>query len=175
MATAILQAVETAGLEPSRVQDVVLGSRDGAASYDLMATVRAAGLNCPSVSVSSALRAVYIAAEAILSGDLEVSVVASAEGKDSVAMLVAGSEAIGRWNLMPRARLAARSLSGAETARRRAGIAAEDVKASREGDSLALLNELLDEMGKGQAQWGIASAGEMALLIEDLHGAQKPP
>jgi len=175
MPAAIRQALETAGLKPSLLQDIVVGGVEGAAPHDLIGMVREVGLNCPSVSVSSALRAIHFAAEAILSGDVEVSVVAAAEGTDSVAMLVAGSEAIGRWNLMPRARLAARSVSGAETAVRRAGIAVEDVKAGREGDSLAIVSEVLGELARLQAQWGLVSAGSLALLLENLQGAQKSP
>lgn len=175
MAAAIRQAVETAGLRPSRVQDVILGSAEGPAISHLAGAVTEAGLNCPSVSVASALWAMQFAAAAILSGDLEVSVVAAAEGRGCVAIVLAGSEAIGRWNLMPRARLAARSLSGADTALRRAGIAAEDIKTTRERDSLAMVSEVLDELERLHTQWGLVSAAPLALLLENLPGARISP
>ncbi len=60
---AIRRAVELAGLTVDRVQDAVFGF-DGSTTFpDLAAITRAADLTCPSVGVSSSLRALFFAAE----------------------------------------------------------------------------------------------------------------
>ena len=59
--TAIRQAVELGGVSLSRVQDAIFGL-DGAAAPDTGAITRAAGLDCPSVAVSSSMRALFFAA-----------------------------------------------------------------------------------------------------------------
>jgi hypothetical protein len=163
---AICQAVEAAGVRPSRVQDVVFQHGLEATVADPAQTTRAAGLSCPSVSVSGSLRAILFAAQSILSGDVEVSVVAAAEREAGSALVLAGPEAVGRWNLMPRARLAARSLAGPEAALRTAGIAAGEVSVSKHGDRLSLIARVLDELEGGAAKWAMVTEGDLALLLE---------
>lgn len=126
-----------------------------------------AGLACPSVSISSSLRAVFFAAQSILSGDIELAVVLGVEAGGATALVLAASEAIGRWNLAPRARLAARSLAGPERAMRLAGIGSADVAIMKEGDQGArLISEVLDELEARKAQWGMVMVGDLVLVLE---------
>jgi acetyl-CoA acetyltransferase len=163
---AIRHAVEAAGLKPTRVQDVIVAGEPGAAGGDLTRTVREAGLSCASVGVSSSLRATFFAAEAVLSGDVDVIVVAAQESEVAVAAVLGGAEEVGRWNLLPRARIGVRSLKGTEIALRMAAIAAGEVSVTKEGDALGLVRQVLDELEGREARWGIVSAGNMVLLLE---------
>ncbi len=84
-------------------------------------------------------------------------------------MLFASPDAVGRWNLLPRARLAARSLNGIESALRAAEIELKDVTIVKDGKYGALLiKELLDELEQKSARWGMITVNELALLIERL-------
>ena len=114
------------------------------------------------------MRAIFFAAQSILSGDLELVVVVEAGARGCSAILLTAPEPIGRWNLMPRARLATRSLTGSAAALQAAGIAAGEVTVSRDGDSLVLASEVMDELERGQGKWGMLAAGELALLIERI-------
>ncbi len=67
--------MELAGLTVDRVQDAVFGF-DGSTTFpDLAAITRAADLTCPSVGVSSSLRALFFAADLILCDDAELVIV----------------------------------------------------------------------------------------------------
>jgi acetyl-CoA acetyltransferase len=163
---AIRQAVDSAGVKPRHVQDVVFGDDLHAIMADLDRALHAAGLSCPSVRVSSSLRALFFAAQSILSGDVEVSLVAAADREEASALVLAGPEAVGRWNLMPRARVAARSLAGPEAALRMAGITANEIGASVDGESMVANVRLLDELDGGTARWGMVTEGKLVLIIE---------
>ena len=113
---AVRRALENIDIDPSRVQDAVFGFDGSASLSDALKITGQAGLTCQAVNVSSSLRAVFFAAQSILSGDLELVVVIGM-GKDvSTVLLLASPDSVGRFNLLPRARLVARSLSGTETA-----------------------------------------------------------
>jgi acetyl-CoA acetyltransferase len=121
------------------------------------------------VLVSSSLRAVFFAAQSILSGDLELVVVIGVSEEAATALLLASPDAVGRFNLLPRARLAARSLLGSDKAYRSAGIASEDVPIIKNGENgILLLKELLEELEQRQAQWGLVSVDRSALLVERI-------
>ena len=166
--SAIRQVVERAGVSPSRLQDAVFGL-DSYYYSDLDSIARAAGLTCPSVGVSSSLRALFFAAASILSDDVELAVVTGLLPDTCTAFLLASPEMVGRLNLLPRARFAARSLTGSEPALRLAGLTPADIDITRSGDRAALLlAELLDELEARSARWGLLSVAEAALLIERL-------
>jgi acetyl-CoA acetyltransferase len=168
-ADAIRQALEIIDINPSRVQDAVIGL-DGLSSIpDVEHFVKKAGLTCPSVVVSPGLRAVFFAAQSILSGDLDLVVVIGLAEEASTALMLASPDAVGRYNLLPRARLAARSHAGTDSALRTAGMVSEDIaifKTSERG-SLAV-KELLEELEQRQTQWGMVSTGDLALLVERI-------
>jgi hypothetical protein len=163
---ALRQALEMAGIKPSRVQDVVFGVEGSASTADPMAAVRAAGLTCPAVSVSPSLRAVFFAATSILSRDSELTVAVGMSGEGSAALVLGGPEAVGRWNLMPRARIAERSLAGAEAALRRAGLTTGEVTVTKTGNSIGLVNAVVQELERGEEPWGMVAAGKLALLLQ---------
>ena len=74
-----------------------------------------------------------------------------------------------RWNLLPRARLAARSLNGIESALRVAELELKDVTITKNGKNGAvLIKETLDELEEQSARWGMVTMNELALLIERL-------
>lgn len=164
---AVRQALEKSGANPARVQDALFGADGPGSVPDLSQTLRSAGLACPAVSVSSSLRATCFAAQSILSGDVQLVVVVGLESNGSVGLVLAGPEAVGRWNLLPRARLAVRSLNGTEGALRAAGITPGDVQIVKEGDGGArLVSDVLDELEARHQQWGLVSAGGLAVLLE---------
>jgi acetyl-CoA acetyltransferase len=167
-AQALHQVLTDAGVKAGQVQDAVFGG-EAPHSLDLREILRDAGLACPTVIVSSGLRAVMFAAQSILAGDVELVVSIAMQGEDASAFLLASSNAVGRWNLLPRARLAARSLAGIESALRAAGIESEDVIITKHGKHDALLMmELLDELEQRSARWGMVVLDELALLIERI-------
>jgi acetyl-CoA acetyltransferase len=163
---AIRRAIETVGVKPLQVQDVVFAFESAEALADPVASVRAAGLKCPVVSVSSGLRAIFFSAASILSGEADLTIVVGIESKGASALVLAAPEAVGRWNLMPRARLAKRSLGGAEAALRAEGIAAGDVRIMKQGDSVVMAAEAIDELERRSARWGMVMQGELVLLVE---------
>jgi len=96
-------------------------------------------------------------------------IVASMENNVSIAMLLASPDAIGRWNLMPRARLAVRSLTGVDSALRTAELTSSDVTIVKYGKQGALLiKELLEELEQKSGRWGMAVMNELTLLIERI-------
>src|SRR5512138_2781778 len=114
-AAALQQALQSAGVRAAQVQDVVFGLDSALAQRALEAIARSAGLACPVCSVSPGLRALLFAAGSILSDDAQLSLVAALYHDLSVAFLLASAEAVGRLNLLPCARIAARSIGGRET------------------------------------------------------------
>ena len=168
-AGAISQALENIDLNPARVQDAVFGLDGSTSPPNVEHFVRKAGLACPTVAVSSGLRAVFFAAQSILSGDLDIAVVIGLGENASTALILASPEAVGRHNLLPRARLAARSLAGTDSALQTAGLVSGDIVIFKPGENGALsVKELLEALEQLQAQWGMVSAGEAALLVERI-------
>jgi hypothetical protein len=166
---AIRQAVESAGVNLSRIQDLLL-SLDGSVSVPIgEIIVRDAGLSCPTTIISSGLRAVIFAAQSILSGDVELVVVLGVDSTASTSLLLASPEAVGKSNLVPRARIAARSLAGVDVVLRFAEITSGDVTVTKQGeDGILLLNELMDELEATQAQWGLVTTGQYAIVMERI-------
>jgi len=167
-AEAIQQAINNAGVDSLRVQDVILGL-DEPHSIDTEKIVSASSLTCSAVTVSSSLRATFFAAQSILSLDVDVVIVVGTEANASTALLLASPDAVGRWNLLPRARLAARSLNGIESALRAAEIESKDVTITKNGrNGAVLIKETLDELEQQSARWGAVTINEFALLIERI-------
>ena len=175
-AEAIRQAIQNAGANSLRVQDVIFGLESGRflpyhepRSIDTEKILSASSLTCSAATVSSSLRATFFAAQSILSFDVDVVIVVGMETNASTALLLASPDAVGRWNLMPRARLAARSLNGIESALRAAEIELKDVTIVKDGKYGALLiKELLDELEEQSARWGMVTVNELVLLIERI-------
>ena len=93
----------------------------------------------------------------------------ASETNVSTALLLASPDAVGRWNLMPRARLAARSLNGIDSALRAAELELKDVTIIKDGKhGASLIKELLDELEQQSARWGIVRMNELALSIERI-------
>src|SRR5512135_1867897 len=161
---AISLAVERSEVPPRRIQDALFGFERSFTAPSLQDTVRKAGLACPAVSVSSSMRAIFFGTQSLLNDGIELILVAGVDARGTSALVLAGSEAIGRWNLVPRARLAARSLQGAEAALRQADLKSEELTVAKQSESGArLVCDLLDELDTRQARWGMASCGELAL------------
>ena len=175
-AQAISQAIQNAGVDSLRVQDVVFGLESGRflpyhepSSIDTEKIIRASNLTCSVATVSSSLRATFFAAQSILSFDVDVVIVVGIETNVSTVLLLASPDAVGRWNLMPRARLAARSLNGIESALHAAELEFKDVTIIKDGKyGAALVKETIDELEQQSARWGMVTVNELALLIERI-------
>jgi hypothetical protein len=170
-AAAIQHAVDLAGVSPSRIQDALFGLDLSSSSLDLDSmgqAVHAAGLTCPLVAVSSPLRALSFSAASILSDDAALSLVVGAEGDGCAAILLASPETVGLLNLLPPARLAARSLSGPDATLRLASLTSADVPLCKEGDSLILLHGLLAELESQSIRWALLSSSDLSILIERI-------
>ncbi len=165
---ALRQALDSVDLPPARVQDLLFGL-DAPFSTDFEQVKHKAGLSCPSAVVNSSLRAVFFAAQSILSGDAELVGLLGLDETGCSAFMLASPEAVGRWNLLPRARLAARSLSGPEAALRTADLAAGQAVLIQDGlHGASLLKGLVEELEKSRTQWGLVSVSSLALLVERL-------
>jgi hypothetical protein len=168
-AEAMRHALEITGINAARVDDAVFGYDGSLPPLNTEQITHEAGLTCQSVNVSSSLRAIFFAAQSILSGDLELVIVIGVGEGTSTTLLLASPDSVGRYNLLPRARLAARSLSGTDAALRAAGLAIDEVSITKSGDQGALLvKELLEELEQQQKQWGLVSTGRSALLMERI-------
>ena len=164
---AIQQALRLAGISPSHVQDAVFGLDAPSALSDAQPLVQSAGLACPAACVYTSLRAIFFAAASMLSDDAQLSVVAGLDSGPGTAFVLGSPEAVGRMNLLPRARIAARSLTGAEPALRAAEITSADIEISKEGELAApSLYDLLEELDAKPARWGMLAVGEALILIE---------
>ena len=165
---AIRQVIDDSGIDSSRVQDVIFGL-DESMLIHADKILSASSLTCSAATVLSSLRAAFFASQSILSGDTDVLIVVGVETLVATAILLASPDAVGRWNLIPRARLAARSLSGVDSALRAAGLESNDVMIIRDGKYGALLvKELLDELEQKSVRWGMVTMNELALLIERI-------
>ncbi len=167
-AQAIRQAIQNAGADSLRIQDAIFGL-DELLAINADEILSASSLTCSAATVSSSLRAAFFAAQSILSFDVDIVAVVSIETNASTALLLASADAVGRWNLMPRARLAARSLNGVELALRGAEIELKDVTITKNGrNGAVLIKETLDELEEQSARWGMITVNELVLLIERL-------
>jgi hypothetical protein len=89
--------------------------------------------------------------------------------RQAIAVWLTSAASVGRWNLVPRARLAARSVRGAPPAWNALELPAQELASTREGqDAIWLTGEVLEELEKGMARWGQVSTGSLVLLIERL-------
>ncbi len=164
---AVQQAIELAGIGPSYIQDAIFGSDDAAPVPDADSLARAAGLSCPAACIATSLRAIFFAAASMLSDDVEISMVIGLDAVASTAFVLASPEAVGRLNLLPRARIAARSLDGSERALRAAGLVSTEVEIAKAGQNAAqLLYELLEELEAKGVRWGMLSTGRASILVE---------
>ncbi len=165
--TAIRQAIKLAGVSTSHVQDAVFGLDGISEVPDAQSLAEAAGLMCPAVYVSTGLRAIFFAAASMLSHDAQLSVMTGLGPDASAAFVLASPESVGRLNLMPRARIAARSLAGPEPALEAVGLQPTEIEISNAGAQTASsLYGLLDEMDTRAARWGMLSAGQLVMLVE---------
>jgi hypothetical protein len=165
---AIKEAIADAGIDSARVQDVIFGL-DESMLIHADKILSASSLTCSAATVSSSLRATFFAAQSILSLDADAVIVVGIETLVSTAMLLASPDAVGRWNLMPRARLAARSLAGIDSALRTAELESKDVTIIKDGKHGAtLIKDLLDELEGQSARWGMVTMNDLALLIERI-------
>ncbi len=163
---ALQQAVKEAGVKPAKVQDLLFGW-DDPESVDVQKLVRLTGLKCPALALPSSLRALFFAAQSILCEDAELVLVGGAENDETAALLLAGPAAVGVYNLLPLARIDARSLSGAEHALKKAELASEDVEIRLEGTCGALLAvKLVNTLSEQKVRWGMIIENETAMLIE---------
>ncbi len=168
-ATALQGALEAAGVLPGQVQDVVFGLDSAVPQRALETIVRSAGLACQAAGAIPGLRGIFFAAASILSDEMQLSLAAGLQHDTVVAFVLASPEAVGRLNLLPRARIAARSLAGREAALRQAELSAEEIDLSKEGEHGALLlHDLLEELETESARWGIVTEGAATLIIERL-------
>ena len=166
---ALRLAVREAGVRPAKVQDLIFGW-DGPAGADLESLLRQAGIGSPAVSVSSSIRALIFAAQAILCEAADL-VLAGGSGEAGAAGLLLGSpSAVGIYNLPPLARIEACSPGGAEALRKKAAVIAEGgVELTLEGSCGAQLAvQLVGALSEKQARWGMLIAGEAAMLLERL-------
>ena len=165
---AIKEAIADAGINSARVQDVIFGA-DESLAINADKILSSSNLTCSAATVSSSLRAAFFAAQSILSFDADVVIVVGIETNISTVLLLASPDAVGRWNLLPRVRLAARSLNGTESALRAAEIELKDVTITKNGENGAvLIKETLDELEGQSARWGMVTMNELALLIERI-------
>ncbi|HTP00287.1 MAG TPA: hypothetical protein VMJ64_02865 [Anaerolineales bacterium] len=165
---AIRRALEEAGVTPSRVEDAVFGAGEVSALPDIGAIAQAAGLNCPCVGISSPLRALSFCAASILSEEAVLSVVVGIESGECSAFVLAAPDRVSILNLLPCARIAARSLAGPEPALRLAGLNPGDVQIEKRGDSLVTLQTLLEELEAQSFRCGLISNRGVAILIERI-------
>ncbi len=165
---AIKEAIANAGISSVRVQDVIFGL-DESMLIHADKILSASNLTCSAATVSSSLRATFFAAQSILSFDVDVLIVLGIETLVSTAILLTSPDAVGRWNLMPRARLVARSLAGVDLALHAAELEFKDVTIIKDGKhGASLIKELLDELEQKSARWGMVTVNELALLIERI-------
>jgi len=167
LAGALQQAIKESGVNPSKVQDLLFGC-DGTESVDAQALARQAGLTCPALTLPSSLRALFFAAQSILCGDAELVLVGGSENGECAALLLGSPSAVGVYNLLPLARIDARSLSGVEAALEKAEITPEDIVGlTLKGTSGTLLAvELVVALAESESRWGMMMVDEAVMLAE---------
>jgi acetyl-CoA acetyltransferase len=155
-------------VNPARVQDFIFGAdRPTLISMDELA--HEALINAPLALVSSSLRALFFAAQAILCEDADLILIGGVQGGQSAAMLLASPVSVGIYNLTPLARIDARSLTSAERVLKKAQLASEDVNIQLDGTCGVLLAvQLIQQLHKQKAAWGLANIGTAAILMERI-------
>lgn len=168
-AGALQQAIQASGVNPAKIQDLLFGC-DGTESLDARALAGQAGLICPALTLPSSLRALFFAAQSILCGDAELVLVGGSEDGECAALLLGSPGAVGVYNLLPLARIDARSLNGVEAALEKAEITPEDIVGlTLKGTSGALLAvELVAALAETQARWGMLMVDEAVMLAERI-------
>lgn len=165
-AEALQQAIEASGVKPAKVQDLLFGW-DGPELANAAELARLTELACPALALPSSLRALFFAAQSILCEDADLVLVGGAQNGEAAALLLAGPAAVGVYNLLPLARIDARSLTGAEAALKKAELSIEDVEIRLEGTCGTLLAvELVDAFTQQKARWGMLIINQAAMLIE---------
>ena len=164
---ALRLALQESGVKPANVQDLIFGW-DGPATVSTEELVRQAGIDLPSVTVSSSLRALFFAAQSILCEDVELVLVGGSEKDETGALLLGSPAAVGVYNLLPLARIDARSLTGADALLEKAELTPEDgIELTLKGSCGALLAvELVGALNETQAHWGMLMVDETVTLIE---------
>jgi hypothetical protein len=167
-AQALRQAMKASGVNPARVQDFIFGAETPVLiSPDELA--RETMMNCPVVMVSSSMRAVFFAAQSILCQDTDLVLVGGGQGGQSAGLLLASPASVGIYNLMPLARVDARSLTSAEHALKKAACPVEEVTVRLNGTcGVLLLAQLIEQLQEQKAGWGLAQVGKAALLLERI-------
>lgn len=167
-AEALEQALHASGADPARVQDLLVGADDSLLP-DVPALAHQAKLVCPTVVVSSSLRALIFAAQSILCEDVDLALVVGIQNGQATALLLGSPSVIGIYNLMPLARLDAHSFAGSDAVLRQVQLAAEDVQIRLDGNYGALLvTELVIALEQKRAGWGMVTSGQTCLLIERI-------
>jgi hypothetical protein len=109
----------------------------------------------------------FFAAQSILCEDVELVLVGGSQDGESAALLLASPAVVGIYNLMPLARLDARSLTGTQAALKKAELSPADVEITLEGTCGALLIvQVVAQLQERQVGWGMVRVGNAAMLIE---------
>jgi len=165
---ALHQAIKQAGVNPARVQDFIFGI-DGPMLIGIDELAREVLINCPQVTVSSSLRALFFAAQSILCEDANLILVGGSDGRESAALLLVSPAAVGVYNLTPLARLDAHSLTSLEHALKKAEHTIEEIEVRLEGTcGVVLAVQLVEQLQDCQAVWGLVQVGSSAMLIERI-------
>ncbi len=159
-------AARQAGLKPERIQDIFWSGS-------------AAELAFPVVSVGRGgadfQQALHCAAQAILAGDVELALVGGPVDDAFAALVLCSPSPVGRLNLDPLLRIAARTLGPQAVARAfaMAEVEAADLQNSLEGVENLSLPTLLEQLMQRRLRYGLfasplGSAGQLATLVERL-------
>lgn len=167
-AQALRQAMKASGVNPARVQDFIFGA-DMPVLINPEELARETMMNCPVAMVSSSIRALFFATQSILCQDADLVLVGGGQGGQSAGLLLASPASVGVYNLMPLARVDARSLISAEHAFKKAGCPIEEVTVRLSGTcGVLVLVHLIEQLQEQKASWGLAQVGKAALLLERI-------
>jgi hypothetical protein len=168
-AEALRQALKQSGVNPARVQDFLFGWDGLEPRVNPQELARQAGLVCPTLALPSSLRALFFATQSILCEDIELALVAGSENEQTAALLLVGPAAVGIYNLMPLARIDARSLNSVDDTLKKAERSITEIGIRLEGTCGALLlAQLLAEPQGDQSAWGMLVVGQAAMLVEKV-------
>jgi hypothetical protein len=165
-AQALRQTIKEAWVNPARVQDFIFGAdRPILMNPDELA--REILINCPVVMVSTSMRALFFATQAILCDDADLVLVGGGQAGQFGALLLASPVSVGIYNLTPLARMDARSLTSTEHALKKAELTSEDVQIRMNGTCGVLLAvQVIEQLQEQKDAWGLVSVGKTAILIE---------
>lgn len=164
-AAVIGEALRAAGIVAEQV-DAAVVSVDPSAGDRATGLVQQFGGSATAVLVLGGLQALITAAQAISAGDAHALLVSEKRSGEICVLALASPDAIGKLNLMPRARIAGRSLTGLSAALKAAEI--ESAELAVDGVSLDVARKLLDQLDGANAQWGCIRSGKLALVLERL-------